>query len=146
MNRIMLQLYKKGFTDPRKITFDHVKRVLKDLALRRYYDNCMQAWCRITGKEPIRLNPVCEEKIRLMFQRIQEPFKKHCPADRKNFLSYPFVMYSFCDMLGYDELLPYFSLLKGKDKLKLQETIFAAICKDVGWDYKPGFKMNRNDV
>ena len=136
LENIMHYLKKKRLLRA-EITFDHIKDAMKRLSLRRYYDNCMQAWCRITGNEPVRLNPVCEEIIKLMFVRIQEPFKRLCPKSRKNFLSYPFVMHAFCKMKNYTTLLPYFSLLKGKGKLLLQEQIMTAICQDVGWHYEP---------
>jgi hypothetical protein len=137
MLKIMNYLYENRCVDIQKITFAKVKKAQKALGLRKYYDQTMQIWCRLTGKKPIRLDPVCEEKIKLMFIRIQVPFDKHCPKKRKNFLSYPFCMYKFCQLLNYTELLPYFSLLKGKDKLQLQENIFAKICKDIGWDFIP---------
>ena len=135
MMRIMKCLYEKRLVDPQAITFAQVKKAEKDLGLRKYYDQTMQIWCRITGNQPVRLDPVCEEKIRLMFIHIQAPFDKHCPLTRKNFLSYPYVIYKFCQMLGYDNLLPYFSLLKGKEKLKLQEDIFRKICTEIGWEF-----------
>jgi len=137
LRKVMELLYSKGLTDPKKITFNEVKKAQKELSQRKYYDQTMQVWCRLTGNEPVRLDPICEEKIRLMFIQIQKPFKKHCPPERKNFLSYPFVMFSFCKLLGYDHLLPYFSLLKGRDKLKLQESIFKLISDDLGWNYSP---------
>ena len=135
MMRIMKCLYEKRLVDPQAVTFVQVKKAQKDLGLRKYYDQTMQIWCRITGNKPVRLDPVCEEKIRLMFIHIQAPFDKHCPPTRKNFLSYPYVIYKFCQMLGYDNLLPYFSLLKGKEKLKLQEDIFRKICMEIGWKF-----------
>jgi hypothetical protein len=97
----------------------------------------MQIWCKITGKQPLRLDPVVEEKLRLLFIQIQVPFKKHCPHGRKNFLSYPYCMYKFCQMLSYHNLLPYLSLLKGKEKLLLQEEIFKKICQELGWKFIP---------
>ena len=133
--KIMNYLFEKRFTNPEKITFSQIKKAQKYLGLRKYYDQTMQIWCRLTGRKPLRLDPVCEEKIRLMFIRIQVPFDKHCPETRKNFLSYPYCMYKFCQLLGYHYLLPYFSLLKGKDKLLLQERIFEKICDDLGWTF-----------
>jgi hypothetical protein len=35
-----------------------------------------------------------------MFAEIQTPFAKHCPANRKNFLSYGYTLYKFCELLG----------------------------------------------
>lgn len=137
LSKIMNYLFEKRITDIKCITFTQIKKAQKYLGLRKYYDQTMQIWCRLTGRKPLRLDPICEEKIRLMFIRIQAPFDKHCPKTRKNFLSYPYCMYKFCQLLGYNYLLPYFSLLKGKDKLQLQEQIFDNICKDLGWEFVP---------
>lgn len=34
-----------------------------------------------------------ENRLKSMFGEIQEPFEKHCPTTRKNFLSYSYVLY-----------------------------------------------------
>ena len=47
-----------------------------------------------------KLSPYLEDKLKLMFSEIQEPFEKHCPPTRKNFLSYSYVLYKFCELLG----------------------------------------------
>ena len=137
LRQIMTYLFEKRCTRPEQITFAHIKKAQKQLGLRKYYDQGMQIWCRLTGQKPLRLDPMCEEKIRLMFIRIQKPFEQYCPQTRKNFLSYPYCMYKFCQLLNRQDLLPYFSLLKGKDKLQVQEEIFAKICKDLGWQFIP---------
>lgn len=137
LEKVMKRLYEKKIRDPSAVNFSQVKDVLKELGTRKYYDQTMQIWCRITGKQPLRLDPVVEEKLRLLFVQIQTPFEKHCPPSRKNFLSYPYCMYKFCQLLKYHNLLPYLSLLKGKDKLELQEEIFKKICGELGWPFIP---------
>ena len=42
----------------------------------------------LNGAEPPKLTDALKEKLRLMFNEIQEPFDKHKPPDRNNFLSY----------------------------------------------------------
>jgi len=135
--QIIENLYEKRIRNVDAITFAHVKKAQKDIGQRKYYDQTMQLWCRITGKPPLRLDPVMEEKIRLLFMQIQEPFTKFCPPSRKNFLSYPYCMYKFCQLLNYNHLLCYLSLLKGKDKLKIQEEIFEKICLELDWSFIP---------
>jgi predicted RNA-binding Zn-ribbon protein involved in translation (DUF1610 family) len=130
----------------KKVEFNHVKKALTAVCPRKYYDQAMQIWCKITNKKPIRLDPECEEKIKLMFFRIQAPFEKHRPNGRCNFLSYPYVMYKFCQLLHYEHLLPYFSLLKGKRKLHNQEKIFKLICADLGWIFTPIQSHDNNGV
>jgi hypothetical protein len=78
-----------------------------------------------------------EAKLRLMFNEIQEPFEKSCPKERKNFLSYSYVLYKFCELVGQDEFLPCFPLLKSKEKLKQQDIIWKRMCKILQWEYLP---------
>ena len=40
-----------------------------------------------------------EEELRRMFKEIQIPFAKFCPKDRKNFLSYSYVLHKFVELL-----------------------------------------------
>jgi hypothetical protein len=70
-----------------------------------------------------------------MFGQIQKPFEKHCPENRKNFLSYSYVLYKFCELLGEDEYLPCFPLLKSKEKLYKHDIIWKEITADLGWQW-----------
>jgi hypothetical protein len=83
------------------------------------------------------MSPALEAKLRLMFKKIQEPFEKCCPKERKNFLSYSYVLYKFCELVGRDEFLPCFPLLKSKEKLKQQDMIWKGICEILQWEYLP---------
>jgi len=83
------------------------------------------------------MKPEVEEQLCNMFLKIQEPFEKYCPAGRTNFLSYSYVTYKFCQLLGYNEYLPHFNLLKSKDKLRQQDKIWKNICNDMGWKFYP---------
>ena len=74
-----------------------------------------------------------EDKLRLMFHAIQAPFEKHKPENRKNFLSYSFCLYKLCELLGHDEYLPCFPLLKSKEKLYVQDQIWFKICDELRW-------------
>ena len=76
-----------------------------------------------------------EEKLRKMFDIIQVPFNTHCPKERKNFLSYSYVIYKFCELLGEDDFLPCFPLLKSKEKLWHQDVIWKNICKELHWEF-----------
>ena len=76
-----------------------------------------------------------EEKLRTMFKEIQTPFMKHCPKDRKNFLSYSYVLHKFVELLGLDEFLPCFPLLKSREKLLQQDRIWKQICQELKWEF-----------
>ena len=66
-----------------------------------------------------------------MFMQIQDPFEKHKPPKRKNFLSYSYVLHKFFQILGLHEFAKYFPLLKSADKLRQQDEIFKKIVRDM---------------
>ena len=134
---IMQTLFEMGITKTEEITRLSIRTALKKLRMRKYYDNITSIYCRITGKRPIRLRPELEELLKLMFMMIQRPFNKHCPATRKNFLSYSDILYKFFEILGQRKYLPYFSLLKGREKRFKFDQIWEPICKDLNWPFIP---------
>ena len=137
METILQALYDHGIRKPSHVTVKLIRVILKKLKLRKCYDHIPQIHSRVTGHPPVRLTPELLEQCRVMFIHIQPAFEKHCPSDRKNFISYRYLLYKLFQLLGYDELLPYMSLLKGKDKLMRQDTIFRLICKELNWQFIP---------
>ena len=72
-----------------------------------------------------------------MRDQIYSKENKNCPNNRKNFLSYSYVLHKFCELLEYDNLLPHFPLLKSREKLQQQDNIWKLICKDLNWEFIP---------
>ena len=58
------------------------------------------------------------------------------PPGRKNFLSYPYILFKFSELLELDELLNYFPMLK-PTKLMEQDVIWAKFCKHLKWEFYP---------
>ena len=137
IQKVMECLYMSGIQKPDDVSREHIRQILKEQKMRRYYDNVTSIMCQITGRQPIRLNPDKEEQLKLMFMSIQRPFNKHRPPTRKNFLSYSYVLFKFCELLGLDHLLHCFRLLKGREKLFKQDQIFKKICGDLKWEFIP---------
>ena len=137
VERVMAELHCRRVTSTASITTKKVRETLKDLKLRKYYDHTAQITARITGRPPPRMTPQQEEQCRLMFRAVEAAFEKHCPSGRRNFLSYSFCLFKFCELLGWRRFLTCFSLLKGKDKLQRQDQIFKAICADLDWEFIP---------
>ena len=73
----------------------------------------------------------------IMFKEIQKPFLEHCPVNRKNFLSYSYVLHKFCELLELDHLLEHFPLLKSREKLQQQDRIWEKMCNTLQWQYIP---------
>lgn len=119
------------------ISTHRMREALKELKLSKMYHHVAQITAQITGVPPPKLTVEVEEKCRLMFVAIQEPFEIHCPPERKNFLSYPYCLFKFLELLGQTESLHSFILLKGKDKLMKQDQIFQKICHTLNWEFIP---------
>lgn len=138
LDEVMDVLYEKfNIRDPNKITTCDVREALKALKKRKYYENCVSILSAITNRKPPRLHPSVEAQIRVMFLSVQAGFQKHCPRNRRNFLSYAYVLYKFFELLNLDEYLCYFSLLKGADKLHRQDQIFSKLCEELQWEFIP---------
>ncbi len=119
------------------ITYKQVREILKKLKYNKYYEHIPHIITVIGGnKAPTLLNQY-EELLRNMFKEIQIPFMNNCPDDRKNFLSYSYVLHKFCQLLELDDLLIHFPLLKSREKLQQQDKIWENICKDLKWQYIP---------
>ena len=123
--------------DKKNITHKEVRQILKILKLNKYYEHIPNIINTITGKNAPIISSEFEELLRTMFKEIQEPFFKHCPDNRKNFLSYSYVLYKFCELLELDHLLQYFPLLKSREKLHQQDVIWKCICQELQWEFIP---------
>ena len=103
----------------------------------KYYEHINYIINRINGIPTPQFSPELEEKLCSMFRDIQGPFLKHCPKDRKNFLSYSYVLYKFFQILGLNEYLKFFPLLKSREKLYIQDQIWKKICEELNWQFIP---------
>ena len=92
MQLIMRELFKQRVQRPEDITQKRVREVLKVLKMRRAYEHVALITSKLTGRHPLRLSAEAEEMCRLMFIAVQPAFEKHCPKDRKNFLSYSYCL------------------------------------------------------
>jgi hypothetical protein len=135
IEQLRVELKKQKIKDLSDITHAKVRDLLKKLRLNKYYEHVPYITLIINGIQPPTMSQALEDKLRRMFHQIQGPFEKHCPSDRKNFLSYSYVLYKFCELLGHDEYLECFPLLKSKEKLYKQDQIWKKICDELQWEY-----------
>jgi len=131
------ELKKNKHIIPEKLKYNDIRLILKKLNYNKYYENIPHILSIITSKSAPTLDRKNEEILRSLFKEIQIPFMKNCPANRKNFLSYSYVLHKFCELLEYDHLLEYFTLLKSREKLHQQDLIWEKMCKDLNWEFIP---------
>jgi len=129
------ELKKDRITNTNDITSVKIRQYLKKLRLNKYYEHIPNIIKCITNQKGLSINDEIEAKLMSMFDTIQAPFAKHCPSNRKNFLSYSFTLHKFCQLLNRNDLLIYFPLLKSREKLFEQEKIWKNICKEIEWKY-----------
>lgn len=132
---ILVQLKKERITNMASLKPTKLREILRKMKCSKYYEHIPHIINRLNGQNAPFMSREDEEKLRHMFREIQPSFKKHCPKGRRNFLSYGYVLYKFCELLEMDEYLACFPLLKNRDKLYLQDKTWELICKDQGWQY-----------
>ena len=135
--KILNEIKKEKIVDTKKITYSKMREILKRLRINKYYEHINYIINRINGIPTPQFSPELEEKLCSMFKDIQGPFLKHCPKDRKNFLSYSYVLYKFFQILGLNEYLKFFPLLKSREKLYVQDQIWKKICEDLNYTVIP---------
>jgi len=133
--KIVSEIKKEKIHDCSKLSYHKMREILKKLKINKYYEHIHYIISRINGQPTPNFAPDLEEKLRTMFKEIQGPFLKHCPRDRKNFLSYSYVLYKFFQLLEKDEYLKHFPLLKSREKLHLQDQIWKKICEELNWQF-----------
>jgi hypothetical protein len=132
---IFLEMKKERITDLNKVTPKKIREYLKKLKLNKYYEHVPHILNKLNNKKVPAISKETEEKLRNMFKEIQAPFMKVCPPNRKNFLSYSYVLHKFVELLGLDHLKECFPLLKSREKLHQQDQIWKEICKELNWMY-----------
>lgn len=132
---ILIQLKKERITNMASLKPSKLREILRKMKCSKYYEHIPHIINRLNGQNAPFMSREDEEKLRHMFREIQPSFKKHCPKGRRNFLSYGYVLYKFCELLEMDEYLACFPLLKNRDKLYLQDKTWEKICQEMNWQY-----------
>ena len=120
-----------------KLTPKKLRDILKKLDKNKYYEHVPHIINRLNGLPPPTISRETEEELRRMFKEIEETFIKYCPKNRKNFLSYSYVLHKFFQLLELDDFLPCFMLLKSREKLHQQDLIWKNICEELRWEFIP---------
>lgn len=138
--KIYQELKKQRITDFSTLTQKRLRQIMKDLRLNKHYESAPFILYKIKGEKPPELTRAVEEELKSNFDLIQEPFErvvKEVAPDRKNFLSYAYTIYKMLQLMELDHLLEYFTLLKSREKLILQDKIWLGICKELNWRFIP---------
>lgn len=134
-NMIISEIKKQKITNPNNLTKKRMRQILKKLELNQYFEHIPFIINKLTGLPPPTITRETEEKLKLMFKEIQEPFKLYRSKKRKNFLNYNYVFHKFFELLEMDQFLPHFPLLKSSSKLREQDELWEKMCKYLKWEF-----------
>lgn len=122
--------------DPEKITYQFLRQALSSTKYASYFENIPNIRKKLTGIAPPKFATEQKQQLAMMFQEIQGPFEQW-KGKRKNFLSYSYTTYKSCELLGYNEFLPYLPLLKAPANLERADKLWKLICKELKYEYVP---------
>tara|TARA_B110001452_G_scaffold262819_1_gene263347 strand:+ start:4200 stop:5333 length:1134 start_codon:yes stop_codon:yes gene_type:complete len=118
------------------LTNKKTKEILKNLGYNKYYEHIPFIKDKLGIKPPV-MTPGLEETLCNLFMEIQKPYSKHCPKDRVNFLNYYYTLYKLCELLGETKFLPFFPMLKDREKRIEQDQIWKKISEELDWEFIP---------
>ena len=135
LNDIKNQIKKERITQ-KQLTNKKAKEILKKLGYNKYYEHIPFIKDKLGIKPPV-MSPELEERLCSLFMDIQQPYAKYCPEDRVNFLNYYYTVYKLCELLEQREFLPFFPMLKDREKRIEQDEIWKKICEELEWEFIP---------
>ena len=130
------QQIKKERIDISQITNAKTKEILKKLSYNKYYEHIPYIKEKLGIKPPI-MTVEFEDTLFNLFMELQAPYSKFCPDDRVNFLNYYYTAYKLCELLGENQYLEHFPMLKDREKRIDQDNIWKKICEELNWEFIP---------
>lgn len=133
---IMDEIKKQRIVNMANVTHKKIREILSKLEISKY-EHVPHIVSRLTGKPMKQMPSDLEDKLRNMFKQMQTPYVKHAPKDRKNFLSYSYIIRKMLELLGQEKYIETFSISihKSKEKVYEHDVVWRKICKDLNWKY-----------
>lgn len=130
------QQIKKERIELFQLTNLKAKDILKKLGFNKYYEHIPFIKDKLGIKPPIMTQQL-EETLCNLFMEIQAPYARACPEERVNFLNYYYTVYKLCELLDQKQFLPFFPMLKDREKRIEQDNIWKQICDELNWEFIP---------
>lgn len=140
-------------SQPDLVTYHLVRSMLKKINYSHAFENVTQI-IRILTRRPVQVLTREQKNVLIRcFEEIQGPYERY-KGKRKNCISYSYLMYKFCEMLGYTYWLDYLKLFDTDNKLIAADQIWKKICDDCGYQFietdvmtnKVRVRMQKNSV
>lgn len=134
---------RKNKIEPSTLTPADTFKILRETKLSRLYQHRVKITYWLSGKPPFTLT---EEQSRLLctnFQQIQQPWREAiAKSQRKNLMSYSYILFKLCEMHGITEMCDVCYLLKTNNKLRQLDAHWETICARLNWPYRPSPPFN----
>jgi hypothetical protein len=137
---IIIELNKNRINDFSELNKRKMKLILKKLGYNSYYEHIHYIINKLSNLPPPKITRDMEKIFIKMFTKIETPWELYKQENRKNFLSYSYVLYKFCELLELDHLLDCFTLHKDPNKLMENDDIWKKICNYLNWEFISSFK------
>lgn len=134
IDMIKNRIKKERIPDVKQIDYVKMREILKTLNLNHYFEH-IQYINSIFGIKPPIMCEELYETLCVLFIEIQQPWAKHCPANRSNFFNYTYTLYQLCVLLDQNQYLPFIPMLKDREKQLEQDMIWKKVCNELDWEY-----------
>jgi len=131
------EIAKERIKNRETITPTKVRVWLKKIGHSKHYDHIVLITRHIGGTKSIDIPQDREEKLINLFKEVEEIFEIVKPSYMSNFMSFPYTLYKICELLEWDEYLPWFKLLTRDERLLKQDDVWKKICKGLKWEFHP---------
>lgn len=135
-----LQLRFKRMRMPsEQIDASMVRQMLRLIRKCKYYEDIYVITKRLNPSFKTIVIPEQRKNIlKNMFRQVYPRFKRNAQkvlVNRKNFLSYPYVAFKFCELCDWTMYMHAFNLLKSREKLRKQDLILQLIFNELQWEW-----------
>ena len=130
----LLNQIKKERISISTLTYNDTKLLLKKLGYNKYYEHINFIKDKLGILPPI-ISQELEDTLCNFFMEIQYPYARHCPDYRVNFLHYYYVLYKLFELLNEKSYLKEIPMLKDREKLIEQDTMWRKICDELNWEF-----------
>jgi hypothetical protein len=135
IQKIQCQI-KKERLSLEQLKYTTMKEILRKLEYNDYYEHIAFIKNKLGIKPPV-FSPELEEMLCNLFMDIQEPYAKHCPDYRVNFLSYNYILLKLLELLDETQYIGEINMLKDREKIIDQDEVWKKICQELDWDFIP---------
>lgn len=134
--KIIKELNKKKNLNKKSITRDMMQSILKKLGYSNLYKHTPFIINKVAGIPAPSISKEMDDTFLKMFEQIQEPWELYKPKGRKNFISYPYVLRKFCELLELEHLTYYFPELDYPNLVE-PDQVWEKICNHLRWEFIP---------